>query len=221
MYKCLFLKKKSQLEHKAGNLEYCRPKVINMKSLCNFSCLWDIGNIIMITKSKKPPTLPGSYCLISLLSVILKIFEQFLLACIQLLVDDIICEEQFRFQWGTWYSSENHYPTDYSLANEQMPPSGISTCCPVGCEQTIDIVQLEILLYKLAHTQIPTFIAHLKWSHLFDWVIRVSIDRAYSRLSPITAGFPHESALGTVYTNDLPVYPGVMLSLFVHKPMFH
>ena len=52
----------------------------------------------MIQKSKKPPTLPGTYHPISLLPVISKVFERLLLARIRPLVDGFIREEQFGFR---------------------------------------------------------------------------------------------------------------------------
>ena len=76
--------------------------------------------------------------------------------------------------------------------------------------------------YKLAHPPLPASIIHLFRSYLTDRTFRISVDEAFSRGRPVAAGVPQGSVLGPVlYTNDLPVYPGVTLSLFADDALFH
>lgn len=98
VHKRLCVNKKPRVEHEVGSLESRRPKVTNMKRAQYFSWLWKTGKINRIPKPTKPPTLSENYCSISLMPrlLILKIFEQLLLAPSRLLVNDIICEGAVR-----------------------------------------------------------------------------------------------------------------------------
>ena len=126
-YKCLFLNKAPCVE--SGNLESYRPKVTNMKKLQDFPCLWKTRNIILIYKSKKPSTLSGSYCVISLVQSWR--YSNILLApsggqhhqqgAIRVLSGHLTTLKIVRF-----------------VIHQVTPPTGINPCCPVGHDQTFN-----------------------------------------------------------------------------------
>lgn len=87
--------------------------------------------------------------------------------------------------------------------------------------KAFDKVWQESLLYKRTQSLLPSSGVHFLRLHLSDSIFWVSDDGVCSR----AVGVPQGSVLGPVlylvYTNDLPVYPGVTLSLYTDDVMFH
>ena len=91
--------------------------------------------------------------------------------------------------------------------------------------KAFDKVWHEGLLFKLANSPLPSSIVFFLLSYLSDRTFRVSVDGTCYAVRPVAAGVPQGSVLGPVlylvYTNDLPVLPGVTLSLFADDAMYH
>ena len=91
--------------------------------------------------------------------------------------------------------------------------------------KAFDKVRHEGLLFKIADSPIPSSTVFFPRSYLSDRTFRVSVDGYCSTVRPVAAGVPQGSVLGPVlylvYTNDLPVLPGVTLSLFADDAMYH
>ena len=110
--------------------------------------------------------------------------------------------------------------TQLSDATNRRAPTAAAL---LDVSKAFDKVWHEGLPFKLANSPIPSSLVFFLRSYLSDRTFRVSVDGTCSAVRPVAAGVPQGSVLGPVlylvYTNDLPVLPGVTLSLFADDAM--
>ena len=134
----------------------------------------------MIPKTGKPRMLADSDCPISLLPVISKVFERLLLAPIWPLLDNFIRSEQFGFRREHSTTLQLvRVVTELSDAANKKESTGAVL---LDVSKAFDKVWHEGLLYKLAHSPIPTSTVYFLRSYLSDRTFRVSVEGSCSCL---------------------------------------
>lgn len=178
-----------------------------MLRLSHFPEIWKFAVIILIPKPNKPKHLSKSYRPISLLPVLGKLFEKFLLKRLRpiLQFNHLIPNNQFGFRNRHSTIHQIHRLTDEistTLENQQYC-SGLF----LDIAQTFGRVWHEGLLYKLKHCMLAPYYLILKsYLHNRSFVVRQGND--LSSTHQIYAGVPQGSDLSSVlynlFTADIP-----------------
>jgi hypothetical protein len=175
------------------------------------------AKIIMIQKPGKNPTDVASYRPISLLPILAKILEKFLLRRLyrDTKLQEWIPSHQFGFRKAHSTIQQCHRITD--IINKAFEEHKYCSAIFLDVSQAFDKVWHQGLLYKIKRTLPAEYLNILK-SYLTDRHFSVSLNNKTSSLLPMLSGVPQGSILGpllyTLYTADLPQSDKTILSTF-------
>ena len=162
----------------------------------------------------KPPEEVTSYSPISLLPVLLNVFEKLFLTRLQpsLREKTVIPDHQFSFRRKHATTEQVHRIVNNILGAYER--GQYCTAVFLDISQAFDKVCHQDLLYKL-HAIFPTNIYSVLHSYLHHRHFMIRYREAYSTLHPVSSGFPQGSDLGPllylIYTADLPITPILLL----------
>ncbi|KAJ4427500.1 hypothetical protein ANN_25148 [Periplaneta americana] len=207
-------------------LKYLTRKALaNLASLFNallrleyFPDTWKHAVIIVIHKPGKPASNPTSYCPISLLSTISKVFEKVLLKRLDtfLLQASILPPYQFGFR-------RNHSTNHQGLRITEQIAQGFenkeqTAVSFLDFTQAFDRVWHKGLRYKLHKSGVPDYLCNIMTSFLSNRTFSVRVGCTHSSVRPISAGVPQGSILGpilfNVYTSDIPATPTAQIAMY-------
>ena len=155
---------------------------------------WKKAEIIVLLKSGKPPSSPGSYRPISLLPIIGKLFERLYIRRLVKIVDNkkLITNDQFGFRSKHSTIEQLHRISSYI----EKALEGKKFCNVVFLDvaQAFDRVWHQKLSIKLSK-MLPGNHVKILMSYISDRFFRVRFEDAFSAFRPIRAGVPQGSVL--------------------------
>ncbi|KAL4148923.1 hypothetical protein QTP88_003061 [Uroleucon formosanum] len=199
----------STLKFLPSNTLLSLTQIINSSfRICYFPPAWNKAVIISIPKPGKDHKLSENYRPITLLSSLIKIYEQLILT----LLSDKIRPEQFAFRPK---HSTTQQLTKLTHQLSQNFNNNIKTASIfLDVEKAFDRVWHAGLLFKLSQLNISTEIVKIIESFLTDRTFITKIEDSFSSTRHILA------TLYLTYINDIPTTPKAHISLFADDTMF-
>ena len=178
---------------------------------------WKKAEIIVLLKSGKPPSAPGSYRPISLLPIIGKLFEKIYIKRLLKIVESkkLIIKEQFGFR--ARHSTIEQLHRISSFIEKALEERKYCNVAFLDVAQAFDRVWHQKLTYKLSK-MLPGNHVQLLMSYVADRFFRVRFEDSFSDFKPIKAGVPQGSVLSpllySLFTADIPKPRNGKLGIF-------
>ncbi|KFM71667.1 RNA-directed DNA polymerase from mobile element jockey, partial [Stegodyphus mimosarum] len=179
---------------------------------------WKLAKVIPILKPGKPPSEPGSYRPISLLSTISKLLEAVLLNRMQNFIDERNLLIPYQFGFRSKHSNTHQLYRVVELISSGLKTRKVTGGLFLDVAKAFDRVWLDALIYKLHHLGFPGHITNIIHSYLTGRHFVVHVSGTLSSPRAILAGVPQGSLLGptlfNLYVNDIPTTDNTTLAMY-------
>jgi hypothetical protein len=177
----------------------------------HFLSAWKRATIIPIPKPNKPPSDLSSYRPISLLSIVIKLFERIIANRLVTYVSQqrLLPNEQFGFRKKHSTVSQLVRISDYITNRYNLHKH--TGMVSLDIEKAYDTVWINGLLYKLISFKLPTYLIFILRAFLTDRSFTVRLTDAFSIPKPTQSDLPQGAVLSTtlfaIYISDMPHSP--------------
>ena len=186
---------------------------------------WKKADIILFPKPGKDLTNPTNYRPISLIPTISKILERILTNRLHPLIQHILPPTQAGFRPGYDITDQIvRLMTD--LQNETFNHRRTTTLAALDIKRAFDTVWLDGLRYKLAQTNLPTYLIRWTSDYIRDRAAIVKFKNGSSETFQLRAGTPQGGVLSPLlyilYVHDIPqpTIPHTGISQFADDTLY-
>jgi hypothetical protein len=180
--------------------------------------MWKQARVVDIHKPRKPPSDPGAYRPISLLSTISKILERLVAKRLsrQAIGGGIIPPEQFGFRKHHSTTAQLTRLTEFIAHGYNIRKhTGLIT---IDLEKAYDTVWINGLIFKLISFKFPAYLIKFIHSYLSNRSFSVTLSDASSPVKYTAAYLPQGAVLSallfSIYTADFPLFPHIQTALY-------
>ena len=180
---------------------------------------WKTSLITLILKPGKPIHETSSYCPISLLPTMSKLFEKLLTNRLLPLLEDLKTLPDHQFGFRKQHSAIEQIHRITHNISQTLEKKKYCSAVFLDIQQAFDKVWHDGLLYKLKKILPHTYYSILKF-YLTKRQFMIKYLDAITRIFPIEAAIPQDSVLGplllSIYTADLPISTEITIATFAN-----
>ena len=190
-------------------LPYILAELFNkcLKKTCFPDC-WKVSSVVPVFKNVVERSTAKNYCPVSLLSVVIKVFETLVNNRIVDYLEKCGLFSDFQYGFRSSRSTADLLTVVSNIIAKAFSRSGTIRVVAFDISEAFDRVWHVGLLHKLKSYGISGRIFGLISSFLINRWLRVVLDGKLSQEYPVNAGVPQGSILGPtfflLYINDLP-----------------
>lgn len=183
-----------------------------------FPSLWKKAEIVPVKKPGKDPTQPVNYRPISLLPVLGKLAERFILTWLEKETTEkhILPNYQFGFRRG--HSTVDQIVRVTQFIKERLRLKKATGMILLDIAKAFDSVCHLALVLKLLRYNLPNKLCHLIADFLKDRTFRVKLNSVHSEWRPVQAGVPQGALLSpllyAIFTSDMPNLQHVQIAQY-------